>query len=61
MPQKPAHSAKNVEGDFGQFTDFMRKLVRVPHDEIKAQLDAERKAKMRRKPRASSHASRESG
>jgi hypothetical protein len=47
MKSKPRTrtAAKNVTGDFGQFTDFMKRLVRVPHSEIKAQLDAEKQAK----------------
>ncbi len=52
MPQKsirPTQSAKNVTGDFGKFTDFMRRLVAVPHSEIKAKLDAEKQSKQRRK------------
>ncbi len=60
MPQKPSrpvNPAKNVEGDFGKFTNVMRKLVAVPHSEIKAKLDAEKRAKKRKK--ASSRASRE--
>jgi len=36
---------KDVQGDFAQFTDFMRRLVAVPHSKIKAELDAEKKAK----------------
>lgn len=54
-PIRPTASAKNETGDFDRFTDFMKRLVAVPHSEIKAQLDAEKKAK-RRKPasRASS-------
>jgi hypothetical protein len=47
-PTRPTHSAKNVEGDFGQFTNFMRRLVAVPHSEIKAKLDAEKRAKTRK-------------
>jgi len=31
--------------DLDRFTNFMRRLVAVPHSEIKAQLDAEREAK----------------
>jgi hypothetical protein len=42
-------SAKNVTGDFGQFTNFMRRLVAVPHSEIKAALDAEKEAKKRKR------------
>jgi len=55
VPQKPTQSAKNVTGDFGKFTDFMRKLVAVPHSEIKAKLDAE---KRRKKLSSGSRASR---
>jgi len=57
MAKSPEPSAKNVKGDFGQFTNFMRRLVAVPHSEIKAKLDAEKRAKKRKK--ASSRASRE--
>ena len=36
------------------FTDFMRRLVAVPHSEIRAKLDAEKAAKKRKpKPSAS--------
>lgn len=41
-------------GDFDKFTDFMRRLVAVPHSEIKAKLDAEKAVKKRKaKPSAS--------
>jgi hypothetical protein len=58
MAQRPNHPAKNVQGDFGQFTNFMRRLVAVPHSEIKAKLDAEKRAKTRKRKTASraSHA-----
>ena len=36
---------KDVQGDFAQFTDFMRRLVAVPHSEIKARLEAEKQSK----------------
>ncbi len=48
-PTRPGQSAKNVTGDFGKFTDFMRRLVAVPHSEIKAKLDAEKLEKQQRK------------
>jgi hypothetical protein len=55
VPQKPTQSAKNVEGDFGKFTNFVRRIVAVPHSEIKSKLDAEKRAKKRKTPsRASS-------
>jgi hypothetical protein len=38
---RPVSPAKNVTGDFGRFTDFMRRLIAVAHSEIKAKLDAE--------------------
>ena len=37
--------AKNVRGDSATFENFMRKLVQVPHSEIKAALDAEKRLK----------------
>jgi len=58
MANHPKPSAKNETGDFAKFTDVMRKLVAVPHSEIKARLDAEKRAKTRKK--VSSRASRES-
>lgn len=45
MPNQPTSSAKNVTGDSATFTNFMRRLVQVPHSEIKAQIDAEKAAK----------------
>jgi hypothetical protein len=45
VPTKPNDSAKNVTGNSDNFTSFMRRLVSVPHAEIKAKLDAEKRAK----------------
>ena len=50
MANHPKPSAKNETGDFAKFTDFMRKLVAVPHSTIKARLDAEKLRKTRKKP-----------
>ena len=60
MASHPKPSAKNESGEFDRFTNFMRRLVAVPHSEIKAKLDAERRAKQRQKRRSSvsGHASR---
>lgn len=44
----PSDSAKNVRGNSDNFTDFMRRLVQVPHSEIKARLEAEKEAKRTR-------------
>jgi hypothetical protein len=53
MPNQPTASAKNVTGDSDHFTDFVRRIVSVPHSEIKAKLDAEREAKRTSKVSAS--------
>ena len=39
---------KDVQGDFAQFTDFMRRLVAVPHSQIKAKLEEEKATKKKR-------------
>ena len=41
-----------------KFTDFMRRLLAVPHSEIKAALDAEKAAKRASKRSSSRRASR---
>jgi hypothetical protein len=49
---------KNMLGAFDAFTNVMRRLVSVPHSEIKSKLDAEKAAKKRRvKPSSVSRAS----
>jgi hypothetical protein len=53
MPSHPKSPAKNIEGDFEQFTNFMRRLISVPHSKIKAQLDAEKASKVKSTPPAS--------
>jgi hypothetical protein len=63
MPNHPKSPAKNPTGDFDKFTSFMRRLVAVPHSEIKAKLDAEKREQKRKrtsKPSAS-RASRAKG
>ena len=62
MPNHPKSPAKNPTGDFGEFTNFMRRLVAVPHSEIKARLDAEKRARKRKAGKSSSdRASRAKG
>ena len=53
MSGRPSNPAKDVVGGSGNFTQFVRRIVSVPHSEIKAKLDAEREAK-----RTPKHASR---
>jgi hypothetical protein len=52
-----SQSIKEEKGDFGKFTNFMRRLVSVPHSEIKAKLDAEKQVKQQRRRRVSGPAS----
>jgi hypothetical protein len=35
--------------EYENFTDLMGKIIKVPHGEIKAKLDAEKRAKKRKK------------
>ena len=35
--------------EFDKFTDFMDRLAKVPHSEVKAKLDAEKEAKAEKK------------
>jgi len=52
---QPDQTAKNDTGNFSRFTNFVQRLVAVPHSEIKAALDAEKQArKQKRASRASS-------
>ncbi len=57
MPNRPKHPAKNDEGDFGKFKDFATQLMAVPHSKIKAALDAEKQAKLRKSKTSASRAS----
>jgi hypothetical protein len=54
MVMKPA--PESVEGNSENFVKMMQRLIRVPHAEVKAKLDAERAAK-----RPSKRVSRASG
>ena len=47
-------TVKTKRDAYGKFTAFMKRLIAVPHSEIKAKLDAEKQAKKRK--RAASHA-----
>ncbi len=46
--KKPIETKQN-EKEFSQFEDFVRKIVRVPRDEILEREKAEKKAKAERK------------
>jgi hypothetical protein len=54
-PNQPVSSAKNETGDFEAFKAFTRRILSVPHSEIKTKLDAEKAAK--RTPKSASRVS----
>jgi hypothetical protein len=43
-----------VSEEYDRFADLMQKLIKVPHSEIKAKLDEEKRAKKRKKSKKSS-------
>lgn len=45
--------------EYAAFNDLAKKLISVPHSEVKAKLDAEKRAKKRKKPKESSALGRE--
>lgn len=47
--------------EFENFDRTMRELIKVPHSEIKAKLDAEKRAKQKRKAKKPSASGRASG
>ena len=54
MKTKPKAPVRNVPGDFEQFKSFARQILSVPHSEIKATLEAEKRGK--RTPKSASRA-----
>jgi hypothetical protein len=50
MANQPRQSAESVRGDSATFIKFARRLIQVPHSEIKAELDAEKAIKQRPVP-----------
>lgn len=56
MADLPTTSGKNDTGEYDRFTNFLRRLVAVPHSEIKAQLDKEKKKKQKAKLASASRA-----
>ena len=50
---QPDQTPQNDTGDFAKFKDFMKRLVSVPHSQIQAELDREKRKKRKRASRAS--------
>jgi hypothetical protein len=44
QPMKPNQTAKNETENIDKFTDFVRRLMAVPHSEIKARIEARKQA-----------------
>lgn len=62
MAQKPTRQSDPAkeQGDYGRFTRLLDRLLAVPHDKIKAELDAEKQNRApKRKRAASGHAFRD--
>lgn len=53
MAKHLENQAKSQTGDFDRFKNFMQRLMAVPHSEIKAKLDAEKRAKKRKRSKTS--------
>ena len=47
------------KSEYDCFSELVQKVIRVPHSELKAKLDAEKKAKGRKKAKKSSAVVRE--
>lgn len=53
MPQKPTRDPAKDTGDFGRFSRLLDKLISVPNDKVKAELDAEKSRRTPKRKRAS--------
>lgn len=51
-------SGKNEQSEYATFEGALKKVLSVPHSELKAKLDAEKRVRQQRRKRASGHASR---
>jgi hypothetical protein len=58
MANHPKAPAKNPTGEYATFEIALKKVLSVPHSALKAQLDAEKRARKQRGKRASGHVSR---
>jgi hypothetical protein len=54
MPNNhPKPSAKNEQGEFDNFSRLLDRILKVPHEKIKAELDAEQRRPRSERKRAS--------
>jgi hypothetical protein len=54
MALHPKPSAKNETGEYDRFENALKKVLSVPHSEIKSKIDAEKQARKQQKQRPSS-------
>jgi hypothetical protein len=53
MPTRPKLSAKNEQGEYGNFESLLRRVVSVPHSKLQERLKAAKKQKRTSKTSAS--------
>jgi hypothetical protein len=56
MANHPKNPAKSQQGEFGKFSNLLDRLLSVPHDKIKAEMEKEKRRKRAPKRAASGHA-----
>jgi hypothetical protein len=55
MARNPKPSAKNATGEYATFESALKKILSVPHSEIKAKLDAEKRKRVKSSASRASH------
>jgi len=61
MAQRPTPSVKNEQGEYAIFSTALKQVLSVSHSEMKAKLEAEKRARQQRKKQASVRVSRDKG
>jgi hypothetical protein len=50
---RPSHPAKNAKGEYATFEDALKRVLSVPHSEIQAKLQDEKRKRRSRRASAS--------
>jgi hypothetical protein len=56
-PTRPTQTSQNEQGEYATFVGALKKVLSVPHSELKAQLDREKRVRQQRRKQTSGHAS----
>jgi hypothetical protein len=48
VARHPKPSAKNATGEYAAFEDALKKVLSVPHSDIKSKLDAEKRKRIKK-------------